>query len=95
MNDPINRQDAIDALDCSMTITGRKNAETVFEHMRSIRDRIKALPSAEAIPVSWIEERIINAEDAGQTNLARMWLELINGYRREHEREESVCRDSR
>ena len=41
------------------------------------------IPDAEAIPVSWIDERIINAEDAGQDVLARMWRELINGYRRE------------
>lgn len=47
------------------------------------------LPDAEAIPVSWIEERIINAEDAGQDVLARMWRELVNGYRREHEHKAS------
>ncbi len=47
-------------------------------------EELLQLPDAEAIPVSWIEKRIINAEDAGQDVLARMWRELINGYRREH-----------
>lgn len=37
----------------------------------------------DAIPVDWIEKRIINAEDEGQDVLARMWRELINGYRME------------
>ena len=42
------------------------------------------LPDAEAIPVSWIEERIENAKVADQSLVARMWEELINGYRREY-----------
>ena len=51
-------------------------------------DVLDETPEVEAIPVSWIEERIINAEDAGQTLIARMWLELINGYRREQRKKQ-------
>ena len=52
------------------------------EYQRII-DRFMAFASAEAIPVSWIEERIENAISAKQTLIAQMWQELIDGYRRE------------
>ena len=38
----------------------------------------------DAIPVDWIEERIRNAKCAGNSLIAQMWQELIDGYRREH-----------
>ena len=79
MSDLINRQDAIDAMSESL--------KGVFIEYQEIAEKcINKLPSAEAIPVSWIEERIKNAIKADQTLIARMWQELIDGYRREHER---------
>ena len=44
---------------------------------------MEALPSEDAVPVAWIEERISNAKEAGQTLIAQMWQELIDGYNRE------------
>ena len=43
----INRQDAIDALDGTVTVTGRTNAEAVRGYANLVQDRIKRLPSAE------------------------------------------------
>ena len=48
---------------------------------------IEDLPSAEAIPVSWIEERIENAIKANHALIAQMWLELIVGYMKERKEE--------
>lgn len=72
----------------TMMLLGKKyelsDAMKTVDHAPTIAlEPKKGLPPAEAIPISWIEERIINAEDAGQDVLARMWRELINGYRRE------------
>lgn len=47
MNDLISRQQAIDAISCNITITGRRNAELVAATIGSFADRIKALPSAQ------------------------------------------------
>lgn len=47
VGDMISRQDAIDAIDCDIVITGRKNAELVAETIAVFADRIKSLPSAE------------------------------------------------
>lgn len=44
--DSINRQDAIDALDGTVTVTGRTNAEAVRGYVNLVQDRIKRLPSA-------------------------------------------------
>ena len=49
MKDTIYRQDAIDAIDCDIVITGRKNAELVAETIAVFADRIKSLPSAESV----------------------------------------------
>ena len=46
-DDLISRQDAIDAISCNITVTGRQNAELVAATIGSFADRIKALPSAE------------------------------------------------
>lgn len=71
--DTISRQDAIDALDCSISITGRKNAETVLDLICAIRDRINASPSAEPrwIPVS---ERL---PKVGETVIAQCSANII------------------
>ena len=56
MGDLISRQDALDAISCDITITGKQNAEVVAETIASFGDRIKALPSVQPetrwIPVS-------------------------------------------
>lgn len=49
----------------------------------SVKDRIDTEPTIDAIPISWIKERIENAIKAKQTLIAQMWLELIDGYVRE------------
>ena len=47
MNDDlISRQAAIDALDGTVTVTGRTNAEAVRGYVNLVQDRIKRLPSA-------------------------------------------------
>ena len=45
--DTIGRKQAIDAISCDITITGRRNAEIVSETIASFVDRIKALPPAQ------------------------------------------------
>lgn len=74
MSNLIDRQEAIDAIDKSNFNEDEQD---------SIYRIIEAVPSAEAIPISWIEERIENAINAKQTLIAQMWQELIDGYRRE------------
>lgn len=51
MAEYIERQAAIDAIDCDITITGRQNAELVAATIGTFADRIKALPSASVVPV--------------------------------------------
>ena len=46
MDDLISRQQAIDALDGELTITGRTNAEVVRGYVRLVKDRLERLPSA-------------------------------------------------
>jgi rubrerythrin len=47
MNDLISRQQAIDAIHCDITVTGKQNAELVASTIGAFVDRIKALPSAQ------------------------------------------------
>lgn len=47
MSDLIDRQAAINAISCDITITGRQNAELVAATIGKFADRIKALPSAQ------------------------------------------------
>lgn len=47
MADLIDRQAAIDAIHCDITVTGRQNAELVAATIGTFADRIKALPSAQ------------------------------------------------
>lgn len=47
MSDYIDRQAAIDAVHCDITVTGRQNAELVATTIGAFVDRIKALPSAQ------------------------------------------------
>lgn len=47
MSDLIERQAAIDAISCNITITGRQNAELVAQTIGRFADRIKALPGTQ------------------------------------------------
>ena len=47
MSDLIDRQQAIDALDGELTITGRTNAEAVRGYVKLVKDRLERLPSAQ------------------------------------------------
>lgn len=50
MNDPIERQAALEALDCELIITGRANAAAVREYAVNVYDRIRRLPPSAAPP---------------------------------------------
>ena len=44
MDELIRKQDALDAIHCDITVTGRQNAELVAATIGAFADRIKALP---------------------------------------------------
>ena len=46
MDDLISRQQAIDALDSELKITGRTNADAVMGYVKQVKDRLERLPSA-------------------------------------------------
>lgn len=46
-DDLIRRQDAIDALDGEINVTGRANAEAVIGYVKLVADRFKRLPSVQ------------------------------------------------
>ena len=71
MADLIKRQDAIDAINCNIVITGKRNAEEVASTIGTFVDRIKALPSAET--------EIIRCNDC------KHWFDIDDGRQR-HER---------
>ena len=47
MSDLINRQEAIDALNGNITVTGEENAKAVQKYIRSVSLKIHDLPSAQ------------------------------------------------
>ena len=47
----IRKKDAVDAIHCDITITGRENAEIVCKTIKSFTDGIKALEPADVVPV--------------------------------------------
>ena len=47
MTDYISRQEAIEALDGEITVTGSANAEAVRGYVRLVNDRLKRLPSVQ------------------------------------------------
>ena len=52
MDDLISRQAVLNATSAKLKITGKENAETVYEYIKKLCDDIKALPSAQQwIPV--------------------------------------------
>ena len=70
MNDMISRKAAIEAI----------NELTYPSDLMDVKSVLANMPTVDAIPVSWIKERIENAINAKQTLIAQMWLELIVGY---------------
>ena len=70
--DTIYRQDAIDALDGEITVTGRANAEAVRGYARLVADRLKRLPSAQPEPIK------INIEDYNKEDWERFKKEWGN-----------------
>lgn len=63
MDELIRKQDALDAIHCNITVTGRQNAELVAATIGAFADRIKALP-----PVQRdfdLDEKIDKAYDDG------------------------------
>ena len=51
MAEYIEKQAAIDAINCDITITGRQNAELVAATIGTFADRIKAIPAADVVQV--------------------------------------------
>lgn len=66
MSDLIERQKAIDAIHCDITVTGKQNAELVASTIGAFVDRIKALPPAEP-EQRWIpcSERLPELDEDG------------------------------
>ena len=53
MDDLISRQAVLEATSTTLKITGKENAETVYEYIKKLCDDIKTLPSAQQwIPCS-------------------------------------------
>lgn len=52
MKDPIEREDAIKCLDCSIHITGKENTDAVVKYINDVIARIRTLPPAARPEVS-------------------------------------------
>lgn len=46
MKDPIEREDAIKCLDCTINITGKENTDAVVKYINEVVTRIRTLPAA-------------------------------------------------
>ena len=58
-NDYIRKQDAVEALDGKIIVTGHENADAVLQYMKDITKKIKSLEPADVVPVvhgRWIED---------------------------------------
>lgn len=53
MSDLISRQDALDAFNDNIMVTGRENANEVRSYIKETMDKIKALPSADRPTGTW------------------------------------------
>ena len=51
VNEYIRKQDAVEALDGKIIVTGHKNADTVLQYMKDISNKIKSLKPADVVPV--------------------------------------------
>ena len=67
MDELIRKQDALDAIHCNITVTGRQNAELVAATIGAFADRIKALP-----PVQTETATVTIGRTRGETT---MWYE--------------------
>lgn len=47
----IRKQDAVEALDGKIIVTGHENADAVLQYMKDISDKIKSIPPADVVPV--------------------------------------------
>lgn len=94
--DLIERQAALDAIHCDITITGRQNAEIVCEAIASFADNLKALPTVQPEPLSdaymkavweWLlNYQIKAAELKGRYTPYEVLSWVANDWRKEHER---------
>ena len=75
--DTISRQQAIDAISCDITITGRRNAEIVSETIASFVDRIKALPPAQPVIVPCDYVKACNAATMDKPTSAVLYLDVL------------------
>ena len=51
MDEYIRKQEAVEALDGKIIVTGHKNADTVLQYMKDISNKIKSLKPADVAPV--------------------------------------------
>ena len=68
MSDYIERQKAVEALNGKIIVTGHKNADAVLQYMEDTTNKIKALPSADVVPV-------VRCDDCKYYG-SRRWCEL-------------------
>ena len=52
----IRKQDAVEALDGKIIVTGHKNADTVLQYMKDISNKIKSIKPAEVVQVCRCED---------------------------------------
>ena len=69
-DDLISRQDAIDAFDDNLWVTGRENANEVSCYIRETIDKIKALPSADATEM--MEDGTLAVRVSGAKDVSRV-----------------------
>lgn len=77
MSDYISRQDAVEALDGKIIVTGHKNADAVLQYMKDISNKIKSLPSADVVPYSIESDGtlIITVPKGTYKNITRVLVE--------------------
>lgn len=80
VGETISRQQAIDAISCDITITGRRNAEIVSETIASFVDRIKALPPAEPQLVECDPLLAANKVAQGRLLSAYYYLDVLKDF---------------
>ena len=79
MDDLISRQAVLEATSTTLKITGKENAETVYEYIKKLCDDIKALPSsqtADAVEVIRCKDCKWHRYDSYCENLSVIGFEL-------------------
>lgn len=51
MSEYIRREDAVEALDGKIIVTGHENADAVLQYMKDISNKIKSIEPADVVPV--------------------------------------------